>query len=497
MIEKVIESIEKDRLIMPGDCVLAGVSGGADSVCLLLILLELRQRLDFTLEVVHVEHGIRGEDSRRDAVFVEELCRQRGLAFHMRAVDVPAYASGGKIGLEEAARQLRYESYREVAEKLGRPRVRVALAHHAEDNAETMLFWLARGSGVAGLGGIRAKRRLSEHVAIIRPLLSVSRAQIEAYLREHGQEYRVDATNADTDYSRNKIRFEVLPKLAEINPQAVSHMQQSAKILQETADYMEAEAKRVMERTCVWKEDTCRIAEELFFEYPHIIQAESVHRVLARAAGSGKDIGRVHVEAVLGLARSQAGRRVNLPYRLCAERVYGGITLCRAEAASRNETGRACPKEGTGGDRSLCEKPVEITKEELAEAASGGMFEVVLSDGRMCFRILDFSGKTEEIPKKKYTKWLNYDKIKNRLQVRKRMEGDYLTIDRQGHHKKLKAYFIGEKFPAKQRDDIWLLTEGAEVLWVVGGRISEDYRIEEQTERVLEVRIIGGRYCED
>lgn len=479
MIERIKASIEKDKLIMPGDCVLAGVSGGADSVCLLLILLELRETMGFTLQVVHVEHGIRGEDGRNDAAFVEELCRRMRLPFHVCAVDVPAYASDGKMGLEEAARVLRYESYRKIAEGLGQPRVRVALAHHAEDNAETMLFGLARGSGITGLGGIRAKRRLSEHGVIIRPLLAVSRAQIEAYLRERGQTYCTDATNADTNYSRNKIRREILPKLAEVNRQAVAHMAESAKILQETADYMEAEAKRVTGQMCVGEGDGYRIAEELFSEYPHIIQAECVRRVLTEAAGSAKDIGRVHVEAVLKLACLQVGRSVDLPYRLCAERIYGGIAIGRREAAARSEN------------------PVEVSAEELERLTSGGMLDVVLNDGRMRFQILDFWGQTEEIPKKKYTKWLNYDKIKNGLQVRRRMAGDYLTIDGQGHHKKLKAYFADEKVPAKQRDDIWLLTEGAEVLWVVGGRIGADYRIGKQTEKVLEVQIIGGRYCED
>ena len=485
MIEKVAEWIEKDELIAPGDCVLAGVSGGADSVCLLLLLLKLRQRLRFTVCAVHVEHGIRGADSGRDAAFVEELCRQRQIPCHTCAVDVPAYAAREGLGTEEAARALRYECYLKVAEKLGYERVRVALAHHADDNAETMLFSLARGSGIAGLGGIRAVRRLSERVTIIRPLLAATRTQIEAWLSAQGQPYCIDATNEDTDYSRNKIRHEVMPRLAEVNRKAVFHMAQSARLLQETADYIGREAARAAEQTCVFGRGSCRIAGEVFDEYPHIIRSEAVRRVLAETAGSGKDIGSVHVEAVLALAGMQVGRGVDLPYGLRAARVYGGIFIGRAGEEMRQSGGNAPARVR------------EIPREELMRLEAGEELSVALDGGEMRLRILDFSGRTEEIPKKKYTKWLNYDKIKNSLQIRKRMAGDYLTIDGQGHHKKLKAYFTDEKIPAEKRDDIWLLAEDAKILWVVGGRIGADSRADGHTKKILEVRTIGGSYCED
>lgn len=485
MTEKVAEWIKKDKLIAPGDCVLAGVSGGADSVCLLLLLLELRQRFHFTVCAVHVEHGIRGEDSDRDAAFVEELCRRRQVPCHICAVDVPAYAAREGLGTEEAARSLRYDCYLKVAEGLGQKRVRVALAHHADDNAETMLFSLARGSGITGLGGIRPVRTLSARVAVIRPLLGATRAQIEEWLSERGQPYCTDATNADTDYSRNKIRHEVMPGLSEVNRRAVIHMAQSARLLQEAADYLAKETARAVERTCACGTGFCRIAEELFLKYPHIIQSEAVCRILADTAGSGKDIGSVHVEAVLALAKMQVGKGVDLPYGLRAARVYGGILIGAKQEKTQAADGRRH------------ERFHEISREELMRLGPGGELTVALGGEEMRFCIRDFSGQMQEIPKKKYTKWLNYDKIKNSLQIRKRMAGDYLTIDEQGHRKKLKAYFSGEKIPAERREDIWLLAEDAKILWVVGGRIGADYRIQEHTKRILEVRIIGGSYCED
>ena len=230
------KGMELEGLVKSGDVVLAGVSGGADSVCLLLMLLEYRKHCDFFLEAVHVEHGIRGDASRRDAAFVKRLCEKRGVCCRIYPVDVPAYAKGHGLGVEEAARKLRYECFREAAEDYdGRP-VKIALAHHADDNAETMLFRLIRGSGLHGLYGMRPARRLAEGVTVIRPLLGMERAEIEAYLEAQGQPYCRDATNEDTDYSRNRIRHKVMPELKAVNTGAVHHMMQSAQMLRELSD---------------------------------------------------------------------------------------------------------------------------------------------------------------------------------------------------------------------------------------------------------------------
>ena len=156
MIVQVEKFMRKWNMVPEGGRVLVGVSGGADSVCLCLILYELSTKMNFSLEVIHVEHGIRGEESKNDAVFVEQLCKQRGIVCHIRNVDVPRYAKIHHLGEEEAARILRYQVFADVA---GQDRnVRIALAHHMEDNAETMLFQLIRGSGLDGLCGMRPQR---------------------------------------------------------------------------------------------------------------------------------------------------------------------------------------------------------------------------------------------------------------------------------------------------------------------------------------------------
>ena len=174
MTEDVLNWIKKEKLMTEGDTVIVGLSGGADSVALLLVLLELRQRIGYTLLAIHVEHGIRGEESRKDAAFVEELCRQKNIPCRICPVNVPDYAATEGIGVEEAARILRYECYQKAAEELkqsGAGRVSIALAHHANDNAETVLFQMARGSGVHGMCGMHPKRVLGDDILIVRPLL--------------------------------------------------------------------------------------------------------------------------------------------------------------------------------------------------------------------------------------------------------------------------------------------------------------------------------------
>lgn len=517
MTECVLKWIKTEELIAEGDCVIAGVSGGADSVCLLLLLLELQKKMNFTLCVVHVEHGIRGQESREDAAFVETLCAKYQLPCHTYAVDVPSYAKKMGLGLEEAARIKRYECYeKEIAWFKGKfENMKVALAHHADDNAETLLFQMVRGSGIEGLAGMRAKRPFVDGAEIIRPLLNVQRWEIEAYLNEAGQEYRTDSTNEDMDYSRNRIRHQILPELSEVNAKAVSHMNQSARLLQQVADYIKEQTKAAekeccrfeemfsdgektfaLEKDCVWKKELSygkkcvRIEEKYFLNYPKLIQTELIHGLLGKLSGSSKDIGAVHVEAVRELFYKQVGRSINLPYEIEGKRIYEGVCLVKKHVGFHDDVSQ---KENSGET----EKIYRLTQLEWGKLESGETVTLNLPDGQMFLHILNVFGKIGQIHKKKYTKWLNYDKIKGDLQVRRRREGDYLTIDLQGHKKKLKEYFVNEKIPREKRENMWLLTEGSHVIWVIGGRISTCYKIEKETKRILEVRMVGGKYNED
>lgn len=206
--QKAFETIEKYQMIQPGGRVLAGVSGGADSVCLLMVLLELQKRMEFEIQVVHVEHGIRGKESLQDAEYVRKLCEQYQVPFLCVSCDIPQMARERKLSTEEAGRLARYEIFEKTAREWAADHI--AVAHNKNDQAETILWNLARGSGLDGAAGIRPVRG-----KIIRPLLECGREEIEAYLRQKGIVWREDATNQGLDYTRNIIRNQILPEMAE------------------------------------------------------------------------------------------------------------------------------------------------------------------------------------------------------------------------------------------------------------------------------------------
>ena len=228
--------IDKNQLICPGDGVVVGLSGGPDSVFLLYALHTLQARMGFTLRAVHVHHGIRGAEADRDEAFSAELCAKLAVPFQVEHVAAPAYAAQHGLSLEEAARILRYEALEAARQQLTQaPAAWIAVAHHLDDQAETVLHNLVRGAGLRGLAGMENRRN---HV--IRPLLSIKREDILKWLEQNNIPYVTDSTNADPHYTRNRIRSTVLPELREINPEASAHIAHSAALLREADAYFHA-----------------------------------------------------------------------------------------------------------------------------------------------------------------------------------------------------------------------------------------------------------------
>ncbi|MCU6762917.1 tRNA(Ile)-lysidine synthase [uncultured Roseburia sp.] len=468
MINKILEFQEKYHMIQEGDKIVAGFSGGADSVCLLLVLKLLRECLDFEFMAVHVEHGIRGEESQKDAKSAQKFCQQNEIKIEVFHVDVPAKAAAAGMGLEEMARQLRYQCFYDACERFGGNKI--AVAHHSDDCAETMLFQLSRGSGIRGLTGIMPVRD-----NIIRPLLCVSRKEILEFLKERGQEYCTDSTNDQDVYARNRIRKYVIPQLLQINNQAVEHMQRTAKLAAEVCDFLDTAAWDAGSEGVIIsydKADTERIRElrmrkDVLARMHPVLQKNFLYQLLGRLAGSRKDIGSVHVTALFELFGQQAGKELNLPYSLKAVCEYDYVWIFNQELYRRENA------------------PDEIV------LAPPGVWD--LKDGRKLeARVFDFDGDCKKIPEKRYTKWFDYDKINSNVLLRKRRTGDYFITDSSGNHKKLKAFFIQEKVPRLQRDLVWLLADGSHILWIVGYRISEAYKVTQETKRILEVYVSGG-----
>lgn len=481
MLREMQKRMKELHMVAPGDKVLAGVSGGADSICLLFALRELQAEMDFSLEVVHVEHGIRGDESQQDAAFVEALCNELQVDCQVCAVDVPLYALEHGLGIEEAARCLRYKVFEKLAVEKN---AKIALAHHQEDNAETILFQMVRGSSLTGLCGMQPVRMDEAGICYIRPLLTWHREDIETYLTEKGIKWRVDSTNSQLDYSRNHLRAKVLPELAKINTQAVEHMNQTATHLSEIKDYLDIETERLW--TSLVKEDESLIIEtKALLELHPVMQRQIAYKAITVVAGRRKDITSSHVEDVLSLCKGQSGKRISLPYGVVAWKDFEVLCLAVKPKPVFDYT-----------ENTMSFDVPDAFLREMIESACKEIKEFEISGKRFACRVFEKTEESLEIPRKTYTKWFDYDKIKSGFCIRTRRSGDYFICDDLGHRKKLKEYFTDEKIPVAERDKRWLLANGSEVLWFVGGRISEHVKVTPKTKIIFEITYDGGNQNE-
>ena len=475
---KVKKYIDVCDMIAAGDFVAAGISGGADSVCLLHILWRLRAERPFQLAAVLVNHGLRKE-AGEDAAFVRKLCMEWEIPFFLREVDVSGYAVRHKVSTEEAGRLFRYQAFEETLAGLGcaeaepqaasehmaiRRRHRIAVAHNAQDRAETMLFHLFRGSGLRGLSSIRPVRE-----AVIRPLLQLSRAEIEEYLATQGLSWREDSTNEGDAYARNRIRHHILPCAErEICSAAVAHMGDLADLLAETEDYLTRETEKLYESCLEAPQDEMAAFSEAgeahrqvlrldkLKELDPVMQKRVLLHAIERVVPYRKDITARHIGGMLALVEKDGCGTLSLPCGIRACKEYNVLTLRHAAEILSPQT---------------------------------GSFSFVLWEREAIPENSLFYKKEQNIPENRYTKWFDYDKITTSLLLRPRKKGDYLTIDDAFHTQSLKRYLINEKIPKEKRDSLFVLADESHVLWVPGYRTSSGFRVEADTKRVLEVRL--------
>ena len=450
MYERVRAYVKKYHMLQEKDHVIAGVSGGADSVCLLFMLVKLQKEMRFGLTVVHIHHGLRGESADADENYVRALCEKLDvelLAFHE---DVGRYAKEQKLTLEEAGRNVRRHIFEEVCHR--KNGTRIALAHHQNDNAETLLWNLSRGCGLKGIGGISPVDG-----KYIRPLLGVRRQEIEEYLKENNIDYCTDETNLEDHYTRNRLRNHVIPYLErEINPRAVSHMADTMEQMRTVWAFMEEEVEKCR-KYCVKpkqdKADGVVILEEDFRSVNETVRTFLIHELLCETAGRKKDIEQIHVKLVEELMEHQTGRKIMLPYEMIGERCYEGIWLHKVKDKEKS------------GENS--KPPVQM-------------------------RILERTPQTSVFPKKTYTKGFDYDIIKSTVKIRHKQPVDYITIDKNGSTQSLKKYFVNVKVPREDREKIWLAADGSHILWIIGYRQNQAYQVTDKTRRILEIEFNGG-----
>ncbi len=477
MIRRVREYIRENHMLETGDMVVAGVSGGADSVAMLHILKSIQKELGFNLEAVHIHHGIRGEEADRDEAMVKKICGEWEIPLEVYRYPVPELAKKWKLGEEETGRIVRRQAFLREKKRLGfqgqetegEPRFLVALAHNRNDLAETMLHHLARGTGIRGLAGIRPCKD-----GIIRPVLCLERREIVNYLKEMGISHITDSSNLSDEYTRNRIRHHVLPAMEkEINPRAVEHMAETARCLEAADRYLGKKGSQLLSGC---ERNGGYLLAEDFFREEQIIREYAILEAFGKLAGKRKDFTSLHVEQVLSLSGKGIGRYIRLPQGLYAVREYEGVRL-----------GRADQKKGK------LDPDVRKKREKNQEGTS---WELQIPGNLECpfgtFEAKIFSYKNQKIEEKKYTKWFDYDRIKDSPCVRTRRQGDFLVVNREGGRKKLNRIFIDEKIPAQLRDRLPVVALGSEILWIPGGRMNEQYKITSTTGSVLELHYQGG-----
>ncbi len=440
MLRSVEKLIREQGLIPRGSTVLCAVSGGADSICLLHILYRLRGRLGFTLAAAHYDHRLRGEESARDAAFVAQFvalcCGEERQPDGSRLPAVPVYIGSGDVaaeaerrgtGVEETARELRYAFLRETAEKTGADRI--ATAHTADDNVETILFHLARGSGLRGLSGIQPERD-----GLIRPLLLATRQEVEKYLFYYGLPHMEDRTNSDDAYARNRIRHQVLPVLEGLFPGFSARMGDTAARLREDEAYLEGQAA-LLTAQAEREEGRVSLPAALISQAPRPVAVRAVRQLIGAVRGGDQDCAAVHLESVIRLCGEEGSpsARADLPRGMTARREYGLLVLSREDPdVSREERPLALP--GT---------------------AAAGEWEVVCTEERCGGR-----------PQGPWEVWLDRERVPA-LTLRPRRAGDELELKGRPR-KSVKKWMIEEKIPRQERDGLPVLDCGGAVAAAAG-----------------------------
>ena len=472
---RIAEFCRQKELLKRGDRILLGLSGGADSVCLFLVLSELAKSWELTLVPVHVNHNLRGGEAMQDQRFCEELCRRHQRELTVVSVPVAELAREHGWTLEEAGRNARYRAFGELA---GQHQCnRIAVAHHKNDQAETVLFQLFRGSRVKGLSGMSAANG-----SIIRPLLCVTREEIEAYLQEKQQEYCIDHTNLCEEYTRNLIRHKILPLAEQLQPKAVEHVAETAGYLERVEDLLERQTRVLYQQAVIRKENAPQ-GQEVVLSIPVLKGAEPLlaervlYQALCTAAGGKKDIASVFVTDCMALLKKQTGRRVNLPGGLLAKKQYEELWI------GRELSYRMAAEDFS--EQVVKDFPFTVFLPEIGK----NMTLTLIDRGKNA----EFSEENlRSIPKSTYTKSFNYDKIKEIVSVRLPAKEDTIALYTDGRGKKALDVLKEAKIPAEGRKRYPVLAAGTEVLWIPGIRGSEAFRVTEETKYVLNATIDGG-----
>jgi len=446
IVDKIYNNILEHRMISSNDKVLLGLSGGADSVMLLVALCTLRERIGFELCAAHVNHNIRGQEADEDQKFCQLICTKYNVEFHTATFDIPSIASALKTSEENAGRIKRYEYFNSLC--LAKGCNKIAIAHNMNDSVETIIINMIRGCSLNGLCGIKPVNK-----NIIRPMYNIDRSEIEKFLCANSIIYCTDKTNFTDAYTRNKVRNKLIKIMSEINPSVIKTIFSNTKTLRSDDEFMNLQAESL---NCVYKHENDVIIDKTIFDAQHIsIKRRIVFLAFSLLLGTAQNIEGRHVDILLKPLCS--GNRYNMPMGVTATVSFDKIILSQSALNYHSFEHKINP-----GD---C---IKLNEDAACEISFVERAEFENSD----------------------TLYIDYDKVENDLTLRSRHDGDRMIPYGMTGSKKLKNLFCELKIPADERDGVPVLCDGNTIVAVVPYRISDLYKVTHTTKRILKIQII-------
>ena len=495
--QHVLNTIKNYGLLQKGEGVVVGVSGGYDSICLLHVLYQLSQQLDIKLYPVHINHMLRGQEALRDEQFVEDFCRSLSIEPIIFKIDVAKLAQNDKISLEEAGRNARYDAFSQTLIRTGAKKI--AVAHNKNDQVETVLMRIFRGTGTEGMLGMSHLRG-----NIIRPLLDVSRLDIEHYVHENGLSAILDSSNLETDYTRNKVRLNLLPAINEAMGIDVSdNILRLSSIIRMDEQYLSKQAQIAYKKVCnvsglvnqcntVWDRVVAHTASiEVSMDIKPLLEIDSAIRTrvlrlaIKQVKGNLTGIESIHIDRLNELCISgRTGSSIDIKQGIIATRQYDNIKL---SFKSTKQTKDFCEKLNIPGITIIEDTSMQIATEVIvAETMDNSKdkhdIKQLKNSEKEAYFDLDLIKKAKE----RYLSDI-FTTQTSGLVVRNRRSGDVFKPFKSNGTKKLKEYLIDEKVPKEIRSSIPLIAVGQEIIWIIGKKTSDNYRVTDNTKFILKI----------
>lgn len=457
MYKKVMSYIKDNNLIKSGDKVLVALSGGPDSVCLLNILYNLKAELNIEVGAAHLNHLLRDKDAFEDEEYVKTLCKSLDIPCFVKRVDINKYSKDKKMSSEMAGRDARYNFFDDIVKDEGY--TKIATAHNANDQAETILFRLMRGSGIEGLCGIKVRRD-----KIIRPILCLSRKEVEEYIEINNLKPRIDKTNFEKIYNRNKIRLDMIPYIKEnFNEDIIQTLNRMSVLLQKDNEFIENSARSFYEKHCIEQSDYFIIKKEMF-DNKEAVVTRVIRYALTNFSKTHYDFEMKHIYEICNLAKNNSGKAIDLPNKIYAENIYGDIYI----------------KERININNIDVKQEIVVNKNEINGK------KIFFDNENIEFSVLK-NDSNLDLNQNNFIKYFDFDKINDSISLRKRKNGDKIIPLGMKGSKKIKDLFIDMKVPKEERDCIPLLCFDENISWIVGIRVSEEYKITNKTKNILRV----------